>query len=245
MKKFLTMFAFAAAIVFGAFALASCGGDDDSDNPSAIITYKIETSINSVSPIDMREDLKSIVNGVVLPTFTAPKNATAEELNEKVVQITKAANMETILKEKALAAGIKSYIISFSVVGVDALKGMPVSYSIKYVPARDAEDVAQLYTMQRPSLQTSTGLSKEADKDLGDISDKYKSKFSFTFTGKKEEAFNAMKEYLESDETKDFREALQNHINTYKDADLWYIAFVMKGENGLFTDFVYFGDKKK
>ena len=29
MKKFLTMFAFAAAIVFGAFTLASCGSDEE------------------------------------------------------------------------------------------------------------------------------------------------------------------------------------------------------------------------
>lgn len=33
MKKFLTMFAFAAAIVFGAFTLASCGDDDEKSDP--------------------------------------------------------------------------------------------------------------------------------------------------------------------------------------------------------------------
>lgn len=34
MKKFLAMFAFAAAIVLGAFTLASCGDDDDDNNTS-------------------------------------------------------------------------------------------------------------------------------------------------------------------------------------------------------------------
>lgn len=50
MKKFLTMFAFAAAIVLGAFTLASCGGDDDDFNTthSFTLTGKFESNLASV-----------------------------------------------------------------------------------------------------------------------------------------------------------------------------------------------------
>lgn len=41
MKKFLSMFAFAAAIVLGAFALASCG-DDDEDGPNATHNFTLD-----------------------------------------------------------------------------------------------------------------------------------------------------------------------------------------------------------
>lgn len=177
---------------------------------------------------------------MALSTFTAPKNATAEELNQKVTQIVTAANMEAIVKDKALAAGLKVYAVSFKVVGDGSKKS--VSYVIRYSETRDAEDIVQLHTMTAPFLQSTTRISKEADKDLCAIRDEYKSKLNFTFTGKKDDAFNAMKKYLESDETKDFREALQKHIATYNDADKWYISFRMKSANGLLSDYVYFGE---
>ena len=43
MKKFLSMFAFAAAIVLGAFTLASCGNDDDEpSDPKHNYSLKVE-----------------------------------------------------------------------------------------------------------------------------------------------------------------------------------------------------------
>ena len=51
MKKFLTMFAFVAAIVFGAFTLASCGGDDDDKyNKEQKYSFTFEAEINSTKP---------------------------------------------------------------------------------------------------------------------------------------------------------------------------------------------------
>lgn len=51
-----------------------------------------------------------------------------------------------------------------------------------------------------------------------------------------------MKQYLESDEVKNFREAVKNHIDTYNDADHWYIEFKMRGENKLISEIYYFGN---
>lgn len=50
MKKFLSMFAFAAAIVFGAFTLASCGDDEDDPNATHVFTLdaKMESNLASV-----------------------------------------------------------------------------------------------------------------------------------------------------------------------------------------------------
>lgn len=245
MKKFISMFAFAAVLVLGAFAFASCGSDDDDkDNPSAIITFKIEASATLAEPGSMMSELNNIAKSVALSTFTAPKNATAEELNAKVEQIVKAADMEAKVKEKALAAGIKSYDISFRVVGDGNQRIQPVSYSIRYIPAVDGDDVVQLYTMLAANFQTDTQIPKDAYNDLVTIRDNYKSKFSFTYTGKKAEAFEAMKKYLESDEVKEFRDVLQKHIDTYNDAKHWYVGFRMRGENNLFTDMYCFGEMR-
>ncbi len=49
MKKFLTMFAFAAAIVFGAFTLASCGDDEDGPNATHRFTLGGEFKSNLAS----------------------------------------------------------------------------------------------------------------------------------------------------------------------------------------------------
>lgn len=245
MKKFISMFAFVAALVLGAFSFASCGGDDDDDQntPNAIITYKIEAYVGMAEPSINRGELETIVKSVTLPTFTAPKNATAEELNEKVIQIVTAANMEAIVKEKAVAAGFVLYTISFKVMG-DANQETKVSHRIIYTEIRDGEDIEQLYTMTYPNFQVDLTIPKGALNDLDAISYEYESKLNFTFKGKKEEAFKAMKEYLESDETKGFRDAIQKHIDTYNDADLWYCVFIMIGENKLRTEAYYFGNRR-
>lgn len=236
------MFAFAAVLVLSVFTLASCG-DDDKDTPSANITYKIEAHVGTAQPFNKMGELQTIVKSVTLPTFNAPRNATVEELNEKVKQIVTSANMEAEVKEKAVAAGFVLYTISFKVIG-DANQEIAVSHRIIYTDIRDGEDIEQLYTMSDPNFQADLSLPRGALNDLDAISMDFESKLSLTFTGKKEEAFNAMKKYLESDETKDFREAIQKHIATYDDADLWYCAFMMMGENGLHSDVYYFGNKR-
>lgn len=50
MKKFLTMFAFAAAIVFGAFTLASCGDDEEEKTPEQKFSFTYEGEITSTKP---------------------------------------------------------------------------------------------------------------------------------------------------------------------------------------------------
>lgn len=50
MKKFFTMFAFAAAIVLGAFTLASCGDDDVKTPEAEKFSFTFEGEINSTNP---------------------------------------------------------------------------------------------------------------------------------------------------------------------------------------------------
>lgn len=58
MKKFLTMFAFAAAIVFGAFTLASCG--DDEDGPNATHKFTLDATMSSnLASVRESEDFKA------------------------------------------------------------------------------------------------------------------------------------------------------------------------------------------
>lgn len=47
MKKILSMFAFVAAIVLGAFTLASCGGNDDDITPEATYMFKPVITFNT------------------------------------------------------------------------------------------------------------------------------------------------------------------------------------------------------
>ncbi len=56
MKKFISMFAFAAAIVFGAFTLASCGDDDDAK--STILTGTVWKGVISYGPLKAETTIK-------------------------------------------------------------------------------------------------------------------------------------------------------------------------------------------
>lgn len=68
MKKFLSMFAFAAAIVLGAFALASCGDDDDIIPVETKHHFTLNMELSSTNPEVLKdadfqktvEDLKII-----------------------------------------------------------------------------------------------------------------------------------------------------------------------------------------
>lgn len=77
MKKFISMFAFAAAIVLGAFALASCGNDDDEEE-NVKHTFAYSAMLNSDNPattsnpafIQKQQTLR-ILSEIGLEKFTA------------------------------------------------------------------------------------------------------------------------------------------------------------------------------
>lgn len=90
MKKFISMFAFVAAIVLGAFTLASCGGDDD-EEPAEKHTYKFEVTINSY--VDQtRHDPEFIKiadewkkeSEAKLPSFTATEKEAEQIYKDKI-----------------------------------------------------------------------------------------------------------------------------------------------------------------
>lgn len=77
MKKFLSIFAFAAAIVLGAFTLASCGNDDD-DEDDVKHTFTYSAMLNSDNALTtakpaFREKQQSlrILSEIGKQTFTA------------------------------------------------------------------------------------------------------------------------------------------------------------------------------
>lgn len=57
MKKFLSMFAFMAVLVLGAFTLASCGDDDD-DAKSTILTGTTWKGVISFGPLKANTTIK-------------------------------------------------------------------------------------------------------------------------------------------------------------------------------------------
>lgn len=76
MKKFLTMFAFAAAIVFGAFALASCSSDDDELNVKHKFTYLAMLNSDNADTRDntafkQKQQTLKILSEIGEQTFTA------------------------------------------------------------------------------------------------------------------------------------------------------------------------------
>lgn len=62
MKKFLSMFAFMAVLVLGAFTLASCGSDDDDDAKSTILTGTTWKGVISYGPLKAETTIKFHTN---------------------------------------------------------------------------------------------------------------------------------------------------------------------------------------
>lgn len=60
MKKFFSMFAFAATLVLGVLTLASCDKDDDNGGPNATHNFTIDTKLESnLASVRESEDFKN------------------------------------------------------------------------------------------------------------------------------------------------------------------------------------------
>lgn len=90
MKKILTMFAFAAAIVLGAFTFASCD-DDKNDPPVVIHEYGYSVSIKTKNELTLEN-----------PMFKELQKSTKEELEKDLNSFTGTDEMASALWDKTL-----------------------------------------------------------------------------------------------------------------------------------------------
>ena len=229
------------AIVLPAIALVSCDKDDDSPSGSKNTTWTIATT--NVNVNDATDAAQTAFRAYVtslestLSSFTLPSSTEQSKIDAKAQEIIENAGIEAKLKAKAQELNVGSYTVGFKL--KEDWHTLSLLYS--YYAHTDADDVEQTWTIAVASPQVNGYFDRSTLDELNALYDKYKSSLTCTYTGKKDGAYQAMKNYLEGDDCKALRDDIDAFTTKYDNAGTWYWQFVMQGKNRLWTDKYQFG----